>query len=822
MRLRTWAALLVCAAVATTGAERAYAQGRAGSSSPGQIAFNDGMNALNGDDYAAAEQKFNEAIQLDSTLVDAYWRLASIHYLHKQYAKAVELLRRCPDKANLDVKQQLALNLYKTSNPPPAEAVKLLEEVTTARPELFAAQLQLGQHLLKSDPKKAAHALELYFKHRPNEEKTVKMDESVRLVLGTAYIYGKDWDLAVKEFETLQKQKPNDLTTKLMLGSALVGKGDPKACSQAIALLERLLPEGPKQPSIYYNLGTCYLKVNRAADAEREAALYTKAKPTDTKGFVLLGDAHFAQRHFDKALLAYQGARAIDKNAAGVLTKIGLTDVELGNFDAAIAELEQAETTSAGDVEVLCALTRAYGKKGARDKLAMRADKLAAIKDAKAQLCAGQAYFAQGNDEKATAAFQDVLAADANSGLAKSNLVKVLNRRAGVSVEKNDLPRALALLTDASKLVADDLMTNRNLGLTLLLSKRYVEAEQVLQRVLKKLGKPDMIVNRLIARSLLGQGKRAEARAEYEKAAQIALRVRGVDLAGIYAELGPLYVETGSFDQAVTVLEQAVKEGGGTPVTLSAQRNLTLAYVARGMDRLKDPKQTDGALDDFMKASQAPKGTLSAKELTAVTCYEGVAGLKAARFNDAAEAFKRAQATGGCPMKPAYEKLGTSFLLAYAGYRDASTPRGREDAVRVFSSQLGKAQGQTAELLRSLLRSTHELLAYDYFQKSDEKRAEASLKSAMKVPSKADRRELDHNLAIVDLASGRLPQAERALDALAGKPAESYLNLGIIKDKQGDGKAALQMYRRAWDRGVRSPKLKEWIDVKERLYGGAS
>ena len=103
-------------------------------------------------------------------------------------------------------------------------------------------------------------------------------------MLGTAYLYAKDYDAAQREFEGLLKTKPNDMTAKLMLGAVLVGKG---ACSKAITLYERILPEAPKQPSIYYNLGTCYLREKRSADAQREAELYTKAKPTDAKGYVL-------------------------------------------------------------------------------------------------------------------------------------------------------------------------------------------------------------------------------------------------------------------------------------------------------------------------------------------------------------------------------------------------------------------------------------------------------------------------------------------------------------------------------------------------------
>src|SRR5262245_24945608 len=152
-------------AMVTVGvAERgAAAQGRSGSDSPGQQALMDGRKALESDDFNTAEAKFREAISLDPKLNDAYWRLAAILYGKKQYTQAVELLRRAPEQTDIDVREQLGLSLYKTTTPPtppPQEAVRLLEDVVAKRPDSYAAELQLGQHLLKSEPKKAATALE--------------------------------------------------------------------------------------------------------------------------------------------------------------------------------------------------------------------------------------------------------------------------------------------------------------------------------------------------------------------------------------------------------------------------------------------------------------------------------------------------------------------------------------------------------------------------------------------------------------------------------------------------------------------------------------
>jgi tetratricopeptide (TPR) repeat protein len=830
-RLLRLAAVAAATAMTMVAVERGAAAqatavgGRSGSDSPGQQALVDGRKALESDDFALAETKLREAISLDPTLKDAYWRLAAILYGKKQYQQSVELLRKAPDQQDIDTREQLGLALYKTANPPPAEAVRLLEDVVSKRPDSYAAQLQLGQHLVKTDPKRAAGALEIYLKYRPPS--AASLDQQIHMVLGTAYVYAKDWDAAQKEFEGLLKTKPNDMTAKLMLGSVLVGKG---SCSQAISLYERILNEAQKQPSIYYNLGTCYLREKRAADALREAELYVKAKPADAKGHVLNCDALYEQKNYPRALTECQQAERLDQVNGSIKGKVGRIYLGMKNYQSAVTYLEQAvagQKASGGpkDPEMLGALAEAYSAVHApKDKLNSIGDDLASLgKDARAQATAGQVYFLAGNDERAIATLNASLAIEPNNTVARAGLVKVLNRRAGAAVEKGEVGSAYQLLSEAVKLTPEDLMTNRNLGLVLLMSKKYSEAEVVMTRSLKKVPN-DMVVNRMLARAQLGQHKTAAAQATYEKAAQMALRTRGPELAAIYAELGPMYADGGRNDQAVSVLETAVKEAGATPVLPTAQRNLSIVYFKRGLERLRDPKQSDGALEDMVAAAKAPRGSLTAKESAAVSCGEAIAALKANKIQQAEDAWDLAVKTGGdtaCTFRPPYDKLGTRFFVAYTQYRDSGSPTKREGAVKLFTQLVGKATGGTADWLRALLRSGYELLAYDFYQRSDEKRAGVYLASATKVQSKGDKRELEHNMAVIDLFSGKTPQAERVFDALGARPCEARVNLGILRDRQGESKKALELYKQAKACGARTPKLNEWIDVKERLFGGA-
>jgi tetratricopeptide (TPR) repeat protein len=794
----------------------AFAQGRTGTTSPGQQAFDEAMRCLNSDDFGCAETKFKEAITLDAGLIDAYWRLATVHYRNKKYPEAVALLRRAPDQTNLDVREQLGLALYKNNNQP--EAVKILDGVVSSKPDASAASLQLGQHYYKTEPKKAIPFFESYLKNRTNPA----LDEQVKLLLGTACLLARDWDQAMRVFEELLKSKPNDLAAKLNLGTAQSGKcqtGDSSACSRCITTYERILGEGPKQPAIYYNLGVCYLRQNRPADAQREADLYTKARGAEAKGWTLLGDSQMEQRRCDKALAAYQTSRNFDKGAM-LQCKLGRADVCMKNYDAAIAELEQCTADPALAPEYSCYLVEPYSMKKDKGKLNGIGDRLFGDKkDPKAQKCAGDAYLAGGNLEKAKNAYQNALTAEPNNAAIKVAYVKLLNQLGGVLVEKGENPKALAVLTEAEKLVADDLMTNRNLGLLYLSNKKCVEAEAALRRALNKVPQ-DITVNRMLGRAYLCQAKRDDARKAYEKAAASAMAkgARGPDLAGVWTELSSLYIESQQYDQAVTVLTEAMKDAGNTPLAQSTQRNLAIAYFERGRATKDKPEQ---ALADIMQASQAPKGTFNAKEMTALACYEWSAALRAGKVQQAEEAIARAKAGGGCNLKPPYDKLGTSFVEAYTQYRDTQGPAKRETAGKTFQQLSTKAPPGSKDWLTQLARSALELAGFDFFQRGDEKRSEALLRQAYKVPAKGETKSIQHNLLAVDVALGRnLAATEKSLEGMGGRPGESLCNIGVIKDRQGDGRGALQYYERCLER-VRNGKVKDWIDTKRKWWGGA-
>jgi tetratricopeptide (TPR) repeat protein len=332
----------------------------------------------------------------------------------------------------------------------------------------------------------------------------------------------------------------------------------------------------------------------------------------------------------------------------------------------------------------------------------------------------------------------------------------------------------------------------------------------------------DLVVNRLLGRAWLGLKRQGDAIRAWETAAQVAQRTRGPALAEVYAELGPAYLEAGRVDEAITVLDTAVKEAGQTAALSPSLRNLAIALYRRGLGRLRDRAQAEAAFEDLDRAAQTPqsppKAPLAAKEHAQVMCAAALAALGAGKPERAIEWLGRV-AKEGCALRAPYDKAGLEFFVAYAQYRD---PGRREAAAKTFSRLAAKAAGPLANVLRDLVRSSYELDGYDAWARGDEKGAALRLRTAARLTTKGERRELDHNLAVIDMTEGRYVAAEKLFEELGPRPPEALVNLGILVDRQGDPKRALDLYKKAADRGARAPKLREWIDVKERLMAGGA
>lgn len=425
------------------------------------------------------------------------------------------------------------------------------------------------------------------------------------------------------------------------------------------------------------------------------------------------------------------------------------------------------------------------------------------------------------------------------------------------------LANAMTLLREAQKL-EDSASVQRNLAAVYLLQGNAAESERLL--LTPNLSRGDVLALRLRSRAQLALGKSAAALESAERAVsegrkQIEnlpsaegnrrpLLTQRVGEAEI--ELAARFLTDGKdtrerLERAVELLEQASKDLGTLPdakeLQRAAQRDLAIAHLRRGRLRLAEAegqinkngvtattlKQAEDALADLQQAidSNRLENVAGGREVGQALC---LAALAAAQANQpkAARDYVTKAGQNGCELVSPYNRLGTELLSVFILYRGTNAPAQREQLLRSLPRLQGRAgnapdAATLQRVLRALLYSTNMALAYDYYVSGRGKQVGPALRAAQKSAPRSDDEDaiLQHNLAVVDLNEGR-SVGEKTLERLGQNPPEALVNLGILQDRRGQPRKALDLYRRAFERGARTPKLREWIDTKDRLLGGSA
>jgi tetratricopeptide (TPR) repeat protein len=425
------------------------------------------------------------------------------------------------------------------------------------------------------------------------------------------------------------------------------------------------------------------------------------------------------------------------------------------------------------------------------------------------------------------------LASDEGKDLARRNEFANVLVREGVDLAtKGGKPKeAEVLLEKAVKYDPGSVLANRDLGLVRLQQHRYAEAVGPLQVWQHKTGR-DRDSNLILGRALAGMGKRDEAIKAYE-VARDAAKNAALPLADVLLELGPLYLASGRYADAVAAIEVArdsVQAAANLPpsdktreqiarakyLDPAVRRNRALAYFVRGYDFVQK-RNAEAGVADLQKALEDPKA-LESRERANATCAQALGFLGVGKAGQAVTSFQQAQKAGGCDFKAPYDRLGLDYWIAYARYREG-TPAGLNDALRVFARTQSKATGEMADRFRELIFTAYLRLMAEEYAHGNMGAAQSAVKNAQKaagqVKDEGRKRELQHNLAVLDLAAGKTAQAKQQFEQLGARPPEALVNLGLIYERQGDIQRALQL----WQQSGRGGKIREWIDATRRFLG---
>lgn len=779
---------------------------------------NDAFAAGRLDDAASL---FERVIVQDRSQLDAYIKLSAIAYAKKDFAQAIARADAgLAVQATDELRGKKAIALMASGKKD--EGVKLAEQATAGGACLFDVQLALGQHYEKlPEPATQKLAAEMYKKFlgcRPPE--LAKLDDQIRTKLALSALKGGEFKMAETELQVLVKKKPDDSTAQQLLAAAYTGMGK---YNEAIAKYQSLLSLAKSQPGIYYNLGFALFKVGRYKDATSSANQYLASKK-DEKGYLLLGDVQLAEKNYAGALASFQSAEKL--NPQGTQPKLRMAEVYFKQkaFAKAKPILEKAVSANSSDMELLRKLGETYLALKDPQAMGVLAKVAKAQPDnADAQVSLGKAQLENKKLSEAKTSFRAALKLAEGNVEAKTGLVTVLNREAGVAFDAGKWADAQTTLDEAVQLDPASAMSQRNLALVYMQQGKFGEAVRTLGVPLKKQPN-DLILNRLLARAQLGAKKTGDAIETYQRAEATAVQQRQEPvLAEIYAELCPLLMamESPNLDDIVTKLERANTAGVRANPELAkvVKRNLALALFRRGMERLR-AKNGDGVSD--LRRAQEDPSILTAKEPQLFAFAYGLALLTTnteQAANEAIGLFSKLDAKMTASfLRPPYDKLGPDFFKAYANYMQDS-PAKRDQAAETFQSVLKKAgSSPLAGKIRDLIRSSYELKAYDAWRSENFKQAKEDLKNAQKFATTgAQKAELEVNLAVLDMDKDR-SGAKRTFDSYKGTTPEALVNLGIILDLEGDSRGALDAWQDAQKRGV-GGKVRDWIEAKKKILG---
>ena len=811
----------------------------------------DGDKAFDEGDWKKAATAYDHAISKapGQVAAEAYGKRAAIFIILKDYKGGLDFVAKAKTRfpSSPEIMEQEALLLWGTDKRD--DAIAIAEKVVKAKPQSFSNQQIIGEYYSTRDPVKTAAAFEAYLAHRPTELESG--DVLPRIRLGFAYLASARTVLgdgdevhaqqlytkAVDQFEYVQRKlgkKPNAQVNSdngLCAGYSGLGKWD-----QAVTVCERIV-QNPKQidatGSVWFNLATAYLANKQTKKARTAANEFTRVRKGEARGFMLIGDTFFAESDWSNALDQYTRAEKLIKpNQPRDLIQLSIrlgktyrrmpapTSGPNPNLDRAIAKLSTAFTGNPSSIELATELGFAYLEAKQDAKATQLADRMIGGPDlgkappeqrAAILVIAGKAQFNQHKLKEARQRFESAQQLKATDVQIQRELIATINEQAFEAVK--DPKGAQALLDQALAIDPNSPTTLTNAAVLAIERGDCDGAQHQLIRLKDVRGSDIVVTTRLLARAYLcgakpDPKKAAEAFALAEKEAKKANAQ--LALAEIYTEWAPLFWDT-DLNGAIDKLELAVQIASQDPdIAPAAKRNLAIALYRRGWHSMHDGKSTDAATD-FERATRDPS-VLHGSEPLAFDFSYALALLDANRTAEAAKLFKQLASRGNQAtyLKGTYAKVGSQFFSSYASYRNATGPQ-RAQAC----GDLAKLESDIGGHAREIVASCWELVALDEWHNGSAGTAQKALSTAERSATPDQKRRLALDRTVLVLGKDKLGE----LEALAGNPPESLVDLGIVYEMLGKPKEAYDAWQRAKSRGVNVRDLQKWIDAKKRIYG---
>jgi rhomboid protease GluP len=198
------------------------------------------------------------------------------------------------------------------------------------------------------------------------------------LQLRSAISLERNIDSMIGELQKKVQQNPQDASAHYLLAHAYLRKGQiPEGESE----LNRVLDLQPQNTKARVDLGAVYLRQQQPKEAQEEFAKLVAQDPNDGNAHMGLGMALAAQNNHEAAINEFQTTLRLAPQAEDVYYRVGLSQVQLKQYDNAIASYLKERDRSGDDIELENALADAYQAKGMQQQAQDARNKAAQLRD---------------------------------------------------------------------------------------------------------------------------------------------------------------------------------------------------------------------------------------------------------------------------------------------------------------------------------------------------------------------------------------------------------------------------------------------------------
>jgi len=526
----------------------------------------------------AAEQVLRDAIRVEPDDGARVRALLDFVAAFRPADAALQEFRSAIAASPKDASIRFALADFYASQKRPAEERKTLEEIVALgrdAPSGLAARSRLAALGVADGRIEEARAtLADVLRINPRDAEALVLRSRILLAVD-----GKPRD-AIIDLRAAARDRPGSLQIANLLAEAHRAVGEPQLAREAIVDAVRF---ASRDPQLHLLLAADMAKAGEAEAAEAEVDEAIHLAPQQMRAHEMKVELALARSDFQQAAKAAAVAQERFPTSPVPLLTMGRVLARQGKTDAAIEQFDAAARLAPSAAEPVIASTSLLMERRRFAEARRRLEALASSAPQAPLLheLLGEVALVEGDLDAAQQQFREVI----RLGAAPASTYKNL---AASYVARHDLPAALSVVADGQKAHPTDTTLAIASAEWLARAGRLDESVKVYETILQRVPAHDNAANNL-AVVLTVKGDRSSL----ERALAVAERFKSSNDPGQLDTLAMVHYRMGRFDQAATLLKQALALAPEEPVlrlhcgmalVRNGETQLGKAYLHKAID----------------------------------------------------------------------------------------------------------------------------------------------------------------------------------------------------------------------------------------------